>query len=172
MLSLTRSTPSPRRVSKFWALWLNLFIQPFGKWKYRYLCLIQPACVQTRKNWIYFMISWILPSCIDIIHARVGRVETKGLKATVSQKYLNNRVYLDGLRIYSGALTSLTIMHTKHLACFQSSLYQLIKEAVQLLKEFWGGLEIKPWTEKTTTVPMLRRSIKQLQGYGPARDQH
>lgn len=83
-----------------------------------------------------FVISCILPYCIDIINARLGRVEKKALKATISQKYQNNLVYLDGLRIYSGALTSLTIMHTKHLQCFQSSLYQLIKEAVQLLKEF------------------------------------
>lgn len=176
MLSLKGSAPSPRRVSKFWALRLNLFTQPLAEGKkYCYLCLIQLACAQTfwtQKNCMYFVISWILLYYIDSIHARVGRVETKGLKTTISQKYQNNLVYLDGLRIYSGALPFLTIMHAKHLACFQSSLYQLIKEAVQLLKEFWGGLETKPWTEKTTTVPRLRRPVKQLQGYSPARDQH
>lgn len=170
MLSLKGSSASSaRKVSKFWALWLNLFKQSLAEGKY---CYLQLACVQTQKNCMYFVISWILLYWIDSIHARVGRVETKGLKATISQKYQNNLVYLDGLRIYSGALTSLTIMHTKHLACFQGSLYPLIKEAVQLLKEFWGGHEIKPWTEKTTTVPWLRRLKKQLQGHSPARDQH
>lgn len=107
--------------------------------------------------------------CIDSIHAIVGRVEKKGLKATISQKYQNNLVYLDGLRIYSGALTSLTIMHTKHLACFQSSLsrrlYNYWKNSEVALKSSFG-------LKNTTTVSRLRRLIKQLQGYSPARDWH
>lgn len=168
MLSLKGSAPSPRRVSKFWALWLNLITQPLGeRKKYCYLCLIQLACVQTfwtQKNCMYFVISLILLFCIDSIHARVGRVETKGLKATISQKYQNILLYLDGLRIHSGALTFLTIMHAKHLACFQSSLYQLIKEGVQLLKEFWGGLEIKPWTEKNNRSSQAQKTSKAAPG--------
>lgn len=163
MLSLKGSAPSPRRVSKFWALWLSLLIQPLAEGKYYYLSLIQSACVQT-QNCMYFVISWILLYCIDSIHARVGRVETKGLKATISQKYPNNLVYLDGLIIYSGALTSLTITHIKHLACFQSSLYQLIKEAVQLLKEFRGGLEIKAWTEKHNRSFQAQKTNKTAPG--------
>lgn len=177
MLSLKGSAPSPRRVRKFWARWLNLITQPLGEGKkYCYLCLIQLACVQTfwtQKNCMYFVISLILLYCIGSIHARVGRVETKGLKATISQKYQNYLVYLDGLRIHSGALTFLTIMHTKHLACFQSSLYQLIKEAVQ---NYWKNSEVALKSslglKKTTAVPRLRRPVKQLQGYSPARDPH
>lgn len=176
MLSLKGSAPSLWRVSKFWALWLNLFTQPLAEGKkYCYLCLIQLACVQTQKKCMYFVISWILLYCIDSIHARVGRVETKSLEATISQKYQNNLLYLDGLRIYSGALTFLTIMHAKHLPCFQSSLAAFISLS-RSLYNYWKNSEMTLKSslglKKTTTVPRLWRPVKQLQEYSPARDQH